>query len=110
MHVQIFTLCSKKNCLELIKSVRHFYFDAFIWNKAVPEPYFCGFQDEPLKCSVRNIVLNCVIFFHVFYKEFELPAKELPVLPKHFLSMNTILIIFTISYKPPCTFVIKYLI
>lgn len=90
--------------------VTHFYFDTVIWIKVVPESYFCGFQDEPLKCSDRNILLNCVIFFHYFYREFELPAKELLMLPKQFLSMNTILIIFTISYKPPCTCVIKYLI
>lgn len=62
MQVQIFTLCNeKKRRLQLIKSVKHF--DSIIWIKAVPESYFCGFQDEPLKCSVRNILLICVIFF-----------------------------------------------
>lgn len=104
----IYFVQQKKRCLQLIKSVKHF--DTIIWIKAVPESYFCGFQDEHLKCSVRNILLICVIIFHLFQREFELPAKELPMLTKHFLSMNTILIIFTISYKLPCPFGIKCLI
>lgn len=65
----------------------------------MPESQFCDFQDDHFKYSDRNMLLYCVISFDFFYREFDLSAKELPMLP--FLSVKTTLIIFTIYYKLP---------
>lgn len=53
----------KKKVSSTPKSLRDFHFNTIIWIKTVHQLYLFGFQDETLKCSEGNIILNCVTFF-----------------------------------------------